>query len=299
VEAKNEREIVSMLTAGDQPTRKIGLMLLAAQKGISEAETRALLSIALSKDTPEKELLQTFRAHREEVANIVPKLCGEAAQPDRDVRRNAILHLGTLCVVLPKGGGWDSAIASAMMRAAEDPDERVRERACDGLKYLRGQADQSVPILIRALSDAAPHVRAAGARSLGTSGSRTQRVLQALGPLLLDAHPRARRCAADAIMKLCESHTDDLSINCPAAGSTSVPSAGASAVDRPKSGGGVTLRDMLRGLLEDASVPCIKAALRAFDRIPNLTESEVASIRGLRTHGDGDVRLLARVLSDR
>jgi len=99
--------------------------------------------------------------------------------------------------------GDTSSVLPALKARLRKPDPGSRRLAAYVLSQIdREAAQQLLPLLVEALRDDEPRVRARVALALGQMGSAAREAVAALGELLNDADPRVRAGAATALGKI-------------------------------------------------------------------------------------------------
>lgn len=102
-----------------------------------------------------------------------------------------------LKAMLALAGTWTPQVASAVLALAHDPGPGIRNNAIALL--ARHPTQRAVPVLVRALSDSAWHVRQQAALALVEGGYETAKAREALRRAARDRHPAVRNAARLAL----------------------------------------------------------------------------------------------------
>ena len=129
-----------------------------------------------------------------------PRVVGDVimavGHKNRWVRDEAVLLLHS---VVQKEQWQVVDILSALVKALEDPESRVRERAAKAMSAYRRNAEEAIPVLIRGLKDQDPFVRMWMAMTLGSIEPTAEAAIPALTEALLDDCPYVRDGASNSL----------------------------------------------------------------------------------------------------
>lgn len=278
-------ECIDLLGSRDIRKRQYAIHLLGRMRPPTVRGARALLDAIADDSENALAAIRAFRSCEPILPEIAFVVAADAESEDVEERRTAMGHCGILLAAGTRHGG-DVAehLLEAARRGCSDGDEEVRLRAAHALGSSGIRARACLPALTALLGDPAARVRAVALLGIGHLGPAAMEALPGVLPLFVDRSARVRARSLRAAAALCRDSWDPV----PA------PGEGAGGAEAP----GAVRAGLARGL-RDAAPGVMVAALEGLGTVPALTEEERLAIHGLVTHGDRDVRHLARVLAMR
>ncbi len=121
------------------------------------------------------------------------------SSPDPVARREAVRSIGKLKARAPLDS---SAVVPLLITAMGDSDPGVRAVAATYVGIIHEGADAAVPALLAALDDEAIEVRRAAATALGSFGEAAEPARAALRKAAVDADPELAREAGRSLIKI-------------------------------------------------------------------------------------------------
>jgi len=275
---------LAQLTGKDPKARNLALLDLPVSGRGSPDAARAVLKLITEEDLNERAVFDAIRALQPEICALLPALLTELQDESGVVRAAAAELLGLRESFLLDRTTRGPEVEVALVHALEDPETEVRREACAALGGMREAGELVRPALVRRLADESGEIRRTAIHALSGRLAQTPDSVLPIVPLLEDADARTRRTAALRIAKMCIPHPETMEVRVGG--------------DRERGDGSRTVREALVGFLNEKSVPCVFAVLKALARLPSLTPAEATAVRALREHEDPDVRALARVTTE-